>query len=465
MLFTSPVFLFIFLPVVLIIYYLSPVKLKNLCLIIFSLFFYSWGEGKALLVLLLMITANYFFGLIIGSSKYKKIWLAVAVIFDLGYIFYFKYLVFSLGIFSSFLLKIGKSGWTLPEIIMPLGVSFVTFHLISYVFDVYRKEIKAEKNILNFGLYILMFPHLIAGPIVRYKDIGVQIKKRQVSKDLLAEGIRRFVQGLAKKVLIANVMAANADQIFSIFPQFLSGKIVWLALFSYSLQIYFDFSGYSDMAIGLAKMFGFSFKENFNYPYIATSIKDFWRRWHISLSSWFRDYLYIPLGGNRKGKIRTLINIAIVFTLTGLWHGADWHFVFWGAYFGFFLILENIFLGNLLNKLGKFWQHLYTMSVVIIGWLFFRIDSLSYAIYLLKVMIGINPNKVSVYQLGTFMNKEFWIITIVGLIMVTPWGNKIYQKIINKLPIIEVASLGILLVLSIMQLAGDTYNPFIYFRF
>lgn len=465
MLFTSPVFLFIFLPVVLIIYYLSPVKLKNLCLIIFSLFFYSWGEGKALLVLLLMITANYFFGLIIGSSKYKKIWLAAAVIFDLGYIFYFKYLVFSLGIFSSFLLKIGKSGWTLPEIIMPLGVSFVTFHLISYVFDVYRKEIKAEKNILNFGLYILMFPHLIAGPIVRYKDIGVQIKKRQVSKDLLAEGIRRFVQGLAKKVLIANVMAANADQIFSIFPQFLSGKIVWLALFSYSLQIYFDFSGYSDMAIGLAKMFGFSFKENFNYPYIATSIKDFWRRWHISLSSWFRDYLYIPLGGNRKGKIRTLINIAIVFTLTGLWHGADWHFVFWGAYFGFFLILENIFLGNLLNKLGKFWQHLYTMSVVIIGWLFFRIDSLSYAFYLLKVMIGINPNKVSVYQLGTFMNKEFWIITIVGLIMVTPWGNKIYQKIINKLPIIEVASLGILLVLSIMQLAGDTYNPFIYFRF
>lgn len=465
MLFTSPVFLFIFLPIVLIIYYLSPEKVKNLCLIVFSLFFYSWGEGKALLILLLMITANYFFGLIIANKKYKKIWLAAAVIFDLSYIFYFKYLVFTLGIFSSFLFKIGKTGWTIPEIVMPLGVSFVTFHLISYVFDIYRKEIKAEKNILNFGLYILMFPHLIAGPIVRYKDIGVQIKKRKVSKDLLAEGIRRFIQGLAKKVLIANVMAAVADQIFSIFPQFLTGKIVWLALFSYSLQIYFDFSGYSDMAIGLAKMFGFSFKENFNYPYIATSIKDFWRRWHISLSSWFRDYLYIPLGGNRKGKIRTLINIAIVFTLTGLWHGASWHFIFWGAYFGFFLILENIFLGNLLDKLGKFWQHLYTMSVVIIGWLFFRINSLSYAIYLLKVMIGINPNKISVYQLGAFMNKEFWMITIIGLIMVTPWGNKIYQKIINKFPKVEVVSLGILLVLSIMQLAGDTYNPFIYFRF
>lgn len=465
MLFTSPVFLFIFLPVVLITYYLLPKKFKNFCLLIFSLFFYSWGEGKALLVLLMMITANYFFGLIIGSSKYKKIWLGVAVIFDLSYIFYFKYLVFSLGILSSFLLKTGNEAISLPEIIMPLGVSFVTFHLISYVFDIYRKEIKAEKNILNFGLYILMFPHLIAGPIVRYKDIGVQIKKRRVSKDLLAEGIRRFIQGLAKKVLIANVMAAVADQIFNIFPHFLSGKIVWLALFSYTLQIYFDFSGYSDMAIGLAKMFGFSFKENFNYPYIATSIQDFWRRWHISLSSWFRDYLYIPLGGNRKGKIRTLINIAIVFTLTGWWHGANWHFIFWGAYFGFFLILENIFLGNLLNKLGKFWQHLYTMSVVIIGWLFFRINSLSYAIYLLKVMVGINPNKVSVYQLGTFMNKEFLIITLIGLIIVTPFGKEIYQKIINKFPIVEVASLGILLVLSIMQLAGDTYNPFIYFRF
>lgn len=456
MLFTSPVFLFIFLPVVLGIYYLLPRRFRNFLLIIASLFFYTWGEEKAVLVLLLMIVANYVFGLMIDKIRYKKFALAVAIIFDLGYIFYFKYLGFALKTFGS--VKI-------PDIVMPLGVSFVTFHLISYVFDIFRKEIKAEKNILDFSLYILMFPHLIAGPIVRYKDIGVQIKKRIFSTELFAEGIKRFIGGLAKKVLIANIMASVADQIFAIFPQYLSGNIVWLGLFSYTLQIYFDFSGYSDMAIGLAKMFGFNFKENFNYPYIATSIQDFWRRWHISLSSWFRDYLYIPLGGNRKSRIRTLLNIAIVFSLTGLWHGANWHFVFWGAYFGFFLILENLFLGKMLEKIWVGWRHLYTMGVVVIGWLFFRVSSLSYAIYLLKVMVGINPNKTVVFWPGLYMTKEYIFILIVALILATGWGEKIFQKVAKKVPAIEIVTLGILFILSIMQISGDTYNPFIYFRF
>ncbi|MDD2483051.1 MAG: MBOAT family protein [Candidatus Shapirobacteria bacterium] len=465
MLFTSPVFLFLFLPILLVIYYLSPTKFRNLLLLLASLFFYAWGEGLYVLILISMILVNYIFGLIINKTTYKKIWLTSAIIFDLGYIFYFKYLIFAMTTLSTVLLKTGKGPLELPQIIMPLGISFVTFHLISYVFDIYRKDIRAEKNVLNFSLYILMFPHLIAGPIVRYKDIGVQIKKRQFSKDQFVEGIKRFVMGLAKKVLIANVMAAVADQIFAIFPQYLTGQIVWLALFSYTLQIYFDFSGYSDMAIGLAKMFGFNFKENFNFPYIANSIKDFWRRWHISLSSWFRDYLYIPLGGNRKGKIRTLVNIAIVFTLTGLWHGSNWHFIFWGVYFGFFLILENLFLGKVLDKLWFGWRHLYTMGVVIIGWLFFRINSLNYAVYLLKVMVGINPNKIAVYQLGNFATREYLAVMLIALVAATPIGRNLYQKIVNKIPAMEIITTGGLLILSIMQLAGDTYNPFIYFRF
>jgi alginate O-acetyltransferase complex protein AlgI len=465
MLFTSPLFLFLFLPLVLALYYLSPPKFRNLLLTIASLFFYSWGEGRYILILITMIVLNYFFGLIIGKSSHKKIFLTLAIIVDLGYIFYFKYLVFALTTLSSLLLRLDKTAIVLPQIIMPLGVSFVTFHLISYVFDIYRKEIKSERNFLDFSLYILMFPHLIAGPIVRYKDIGIQIKKRIFSTQLFSEGVKRFIGGLAKKVLIANIMASVADQIFALFPQYLSSQLIWLALFSYTLQIYFDFSGYSDMAIGLAKMFGFTFKENFNFPYIATSIQDFWRRWHISLSSWFRDYLYIPLGGNRYGKVRTLINIAIVFTLTGLWHGANWHFVFWGVYFGFFLILENLFLGDLLKKLWSGWQHLYTLSIVIIGWMFFRVNSLNYAIYLLKIMFGISPNPANVYQLGAFVTREYLTVAIIALILATSLGQRLFQKITFRVPLMETVSFGILLILSIMQLAGDTYNPFIYFRF
>jgi len=383
----------------------------------------------------------------------------MAILIDLSYIFYFKYYIFALSII------LGKSSTAIPQIAMPLGVSFVTFHLLSYVIDIYRREIVAEKNILNFGLYILMFPHLIAGPIVRYKDIGEQIIKRNLSTELFVEGVKRFIGGLAKKVLIANIMAAVADQIFMTFPQYLTGQMIWLGLISYSIQIYFDFSGYSDMAIGLAKMFGFNFKENFNYPYVADSIQDFWRRWHISLSSWFRDYLYIPLGGDRKSGIRTLINIGIVFALTGLWHGANWHFVFWGIYFGMFLIIERLFFNKILLKFGGIFRHIYVLLVVIIGWLFFRIESLSYAIYLLKLMLGLNSNNITVYNIRYFISAEYLTILVVALVLATPFGKNIYQKLVTKFPVVDLIFFGGVLILSIMQLAGDTYNPFIYFRF
>ena len=458
MLFTGPVFLFLFLPVVLCGYYIFPTRFRNIWLIVASLFFYAWGEWSAIWVLLAMMLINYLLGIIIGKY-HSRWWLAIAVLVNLGYIFYFKYLIFALTI------VLGKSSTIIPQIVMPLGVSFVTFHLISYVIDIYRGEIKAEKNIFNFGLYILMFPHLIAGPIVRYKDIGEQIIKRTVSAELFAEGIKRFIGGLAKKVLIANIMAAVADQIFATFPQYLTGQMVWLGLISYSLQIYFDFSGYSDMAIGLAKMFGFNFKENFNYPYIADSIQDFWRRWHISLSSWFRDYLYIPLGGDRKGSLRTLINIGIVFALTGLWHGANWHFVFWGMYFGVFLIAERLFLAKVLSRLGSVFRHTYVLLVVIIGWLFFRVESLSYSIYLLKVMLGSNPNGFTVYKLSYFVTAEYLAILLLAIVLATPFGKYSYTKLVTKFPRFDLIFFGGIMILSIMQLAGETYNPFIYFRF
>ncbi|MDD4135769.1 MAG: MBOAT family protein [Candidatus Shapirobacteria bacterium] len=456
MLFTSPLFLFGFLPTVLIIYYISPSKIRNILLILFSLFFYAWGEGIYVLILLIMILANYFFGLKISRSRYRRIFTFIAVIFNLSYIFYFKYLLFTLHVFH---IKNSLS------ILMPLGVSFVTFHLISYILDIYKKEIKAEKNFLNFALYILMFPHLIAGPIVRYKDISAQIKNRTFSTNLFAEGVRRFISGLAKKVLIANVLALVADQIFNLFPQQLSTPLVWIALLSYALQILFDFSGYSDMAIGLAKMFGFTFKENFNFPYVANSIQDFWRRWHISLSSWFRDYLYIPLGGNRRGLFLTLINITIVFTLTGFWHGADWHFLFWGFYFAFFLVLERLFLLRLLQKIWFGFGHLYALTVVFFGWLFFRIDSLNYALYLLKVMFGYNSNQSVIYQPQYFVTKEYLFILITAIFFSIPLYQKIYQKIIQKIPSFEIIFFTTIFIFSLMRLAGDTYNPFIYFRF
>lgn len=476
MLFTSPTFLFLFLPIVLALYFFVPKKLRNLLLLLVSLFFYSWGEGIYAVSILIIVFANYLFALLIGhSSKKSRFWLVIAIIFDLSYLFYFKYFVFFLANLNRILAHFGHSLGSIPNVHLPLAVSFVTFHILSYIFDVYRKTIKAESNLFNLLLYILLFPHLIAGPIVRYAAIGPQIKKRKFNSELFADGVKRFIMGLFKKAVIADSLSPVADKIFATFPQYLSTSIVWLGLLCYTLQIYYDFAGYSDMAIGLAKMFGFTFAENFNYPYISKSTQEFWRRWHITLSSWFRDYVYIPLGGNRKGEWRTFFNIGFVFLLTGLWHGASWHFVFWGGYYGFFLILEHTKFGELLSKLAPLWQHLYALTVIIIGWLFFRIDSISYAFYLLKVLFGINPNKVAVYHLNSFLNGEILLIFIIGLLLATPYPSQVIKKLINKAswtkqdqllrPSLGMIFSILILIYALIHLASSTYSPFIYFRF
>lgn len=472
MLFTSPIFLFLFLPFLIVFYYLSPKTIRNFLLLFASLLFYAWGEYLYALVILEIIFINFFLGILIGKFRRRGLFFCIlAVLINLGFLFYFKYFVLFLTLLSKPLFLItGQTFLTSKiEIHMPLGISFVVFHVLSYIFDIYYKKIDAEKNIFNFSLYILLFPHLIAGPIVRYLDIGRQIKARKESLELFISGVQRFILGLGKKVIIANTFATVADRIFSFYPQYLSTEIVWLALISYTLQIYFDFSGYSDMAIGLARMFGFEFKENFNYPYISRSIHEFWRRWHMSLSSWFRDYVYIPLGGSRKGLIRTCVNIFIVFALTGFWHGANLRFLFWGIYYGFFLILERLFLGKILERLWRPFSHFYALIVIVIGWLIFRIESLSYAFYLLKVLAGINPNKSQVYTIDTFVNLEFKIIFVIALIAATPLLGKFFNNLTSfkfgYLNYVRIASLLIVFLYSLMQVASDTYNPFIYFRF
>jgi alginate O-acetyltransferase complex protein AlgI len=458
MLFSSPIFLFLFLPLVILGYFLSPKILKNLFLILTSCFFYAWGEGKYLLYILTIIIANYLFGLFL-TGKNKKIFLVLAIIFNLSLLLYFKYFLFIFHTLTN-LLPTLLPPITLPQTIhMPLGVSFVTFHALSYLIDVYQGKIRPEKNPWHVGLYFLLFPHLIAGPIVRYIDIRSQIKNRHVNFKLFFDGAERFVFGLAKKVIIANNVGILADRVFNLFPHQVSAPILWLGLLAYTLQIYFDFSGYSDMAIGLAKMFGFRFKENFNFPYLASSVQDFWRRWHMTLSSWFRDYLYIPLGGNRRGKVRVAINILVVFFLTGLWHGASWNFVFWGVYYGVFLVIERVIFKDSFEKIWRPLRHFYTLIVVIIGWLFFRIQSLSYAFYLLKIMFGIEKS-YSFLPVEMFVNRETLLILVLGIILSTSLVNQL-----KRIKYINLAFGLIILIYSAMELISGTYNPFIYFRF
>lgn len=464
MLFTSPTFLFLFLPFSILIYFALPKKIQNIFLLLISLFFYAWGEGFYVGLLLLIIFLNYIFGLLINKSR---IFLFLGVTTNLLILFYFKYFVFFAGIFIS---RLGFFHFNLqiPEkTYLPLGISFITFHAISYLADVYGKKITAEKNILNFSLYISLFPHLIAGPIVRYFSIGGQIKIRQTSFESVSYGIQRFIIGLSKKVLLANNLSLVSDRIFAIFPHQLSTEVLWLGLICFSLQIYFDFSGYSDMAIGLARIFGFTFAENFNYPYISNSVQDFWRRWHMTLSSWFRDYLYIPLGGSKKGNFRTYFNILVVFALTGLWHGANYGFLFWGIYYAFFLIIERIFLQKLLLKIWSPLKYIYTLLVVITGWLFFRIENLSYALFLFKMLFGFGQVQNPVYKLDIFLNNELLILIAIGLAASTPVFEILFRKL-NKnssLAFVRVFVLFLLLFLSITQLSSQTYQPFIYFRF
>lgn len=466
MLFSSMTFLWVFLPLCLIGYYLLNQRYRNIFLLIASLIFYAWGEPKYIIVMLLSIVINYVLGIAVSFyCKYKKIILFVGILINLAFLCYFKYWNF----LGENINQILGGHLTAKTVTLPIGISFYTFQSLSYVIDVYRKGVSAQKNILNLGLYVSFFPQLIAGPIVRYCDIEKQIKERKVAFSDFAYGIKRFVVGLSKKVIISNIMAGVADSIFSLNYSDLNTWSAWLGLICYTFQIYYDFSGYSDMAIGLGRMFGFRFSENFNYPYLSKSVKEFWRRWHISLTTWFREYLYIPLGGNRNGKTKTYINQLIVFFATGLWHGASWNFVIWGLYHGLFMTVEKMGFENVLDKNPKkLLNHIYTIMIVMIGWVFFRTNTIKHAFsYLSTLFIYQNGYNTDIKM---FLNPEVLLVLSVAII----FSGIIQTKVIffknlkiehSSITIKEIILIILLLLLSITYLANNVYNPFIYFRF
>ena len=468
MVFSSMTFLWIFLPIVFVLSLIvRNIKIQNIILLIFSLLFYAWGEPAYLLILLASVVMNWGFGLLMEYfEEHKKAILVVSLIGNIGIIGYFKYCNFILGTIDSIL------PISLPrfEISLPIGISFFTFQAMSYIIDLYRGQYKAQKSLLNLALYISFFPQLIAGPIVKYKDIEEQILERNSNLEKRATGFRRFIYGLGKKVIISNILAEIVDTIYTMDLQDINGSMAWIAAICYMLEIYYDFSGYSDMAIGLGRMFGFEFLENFNYPYISSSIKEFWRRWHISLSSWFRDYLYIPLGGNRKGNFRTYLNLIIVFAVTGLWHGASWTFVIWGLYHGFFLIVERIGFGKVLSK-SKILGTIYSLIVVVIGWVFFRADSIHFALAFIKRMVLPWNYGAASAVMGTMLTTKAIIVLIIGIVAAGPFQKLFELKGLNnvsvkwKNSIVEALYLFMVLFYCILLLANDTYNPFIYFRF
>jgi alginate O-acetyltransferase complex protein AlgI len=476
MVFSSLVFLFLFLPLVLISYHLLPHGLRNFHLLLVSLFFYAWGEGVYTALMVFSITANYFIGrtLAARSDASRKLLLALGIVVNLLPLLYFKYSPFFLNNLSAILpATSGETPWSVH---LPIGISFFTFQSISYLVDVYRGTIAPQTSFLRLGLFISLFPQLIAGPIVRYKDIFFQLGKRQVTLAGFSHGVERFVLGLGKKVLLANPLGQIADAVFALPPQELSTAAVWIGATSYMLQIYFDFSGYSDMAIGLGRMFGFTFLENFNFPYIAKSIQEFWRRWHISLSNWFRDYLYIPLGGNRKGARTTAINLFIVFAICGLWHGASWTFLVWGLFHGFFLALERGRLGHLLKKTPPFLCLCYTLFIVLIGWVIFRADSLEYAGRFIAIMFGFSTTEILAYKVFTQLTPHIYTVYAFAILCCTPLLSRMYfpRSSENSPPLTihsaaaglgKTVLLGMIFVLSVSSLATGAYNPFIYFRF
>jgi alginate O-acetyltransferase complex protein AlgI len=469
MVFSSAIFMFLFLPIVLFLNLFLNLFLKgqgsNILLLVASLFFYAWGEPKFVLVMLLSILINWIIGYIISRVKdnKKKVALFLGIVVDLAILLFFKYSMF---IVSNVNALMGASYFEGFEVKLPIGISFFTFQAISYIIDVYRGEVDASNSIINTALYISFFPQLIAGPIVKYKDINKQIEKRTVSWTNISDGFRRFIYGLSKKVLIANVMGLCVDKIYSYDINQIDQKAAWIGAICYTFQIYYDFSGYSDMAIGLGKMFGFDILENFNYPYLSKSISEFWRRWHISLGTWFKEYVYIPLGGNKKGTKRTYINLIIVFFLTGLWHGADWSFVLWGLYHGLFSIIERLKLKKILEK-SKVFSRVYCFFIVVIGWVLFRADTTEYAIkYIARMFYPFNgiDNPIQLYQYADLKTLFIGICAILGMGVIqkcvsVPIGSKWKDSVSEALYCV------VLLFLSIATIVSDTYNPFIYFQF
>ncbi len=464
MLFSSMTFVFMFLPIVCALYLMCNKRFHNPILLAASILFYAWGEPKYLAIMLLTILINYAGALAVEKfNNRKKLWLILTIIVDLGFLIYFKYFNFIIDNINN----IFHAHISALDVIMPIGISFYTFQALSYVIDVFRGDCKAQKDVYKLALYICLFPQLIAGPIVKYHDVAEQIEDREVNFDKVNLGVKRFIIGLAKKMLIANTLGAIADKIFTQPADTFTPLVAWLGGISYTLQLYYDFSGYSDMAIGLGLIFGFHFMENFNYPYISKSITEFWRRWHISLSTWFKQYLYIPLGGNRISKNRTYINLGIVFLLTGIWHGASWNFVFWGLWNGFFIILEKMTgWHNETDKLSiKILKHLYTIFVFVLGWVMFRADNMTYAWTYLKNMFGLVPVHDITYKMIYYVDNVEIITLIIGILCAMPiFKNMVYVE--NKAVKLAVNIwLLVLFILSAASIAASTYNPFIYFRF
>ena len=462
MVFTSISFIYYFLPLLLICYFVVPKKFRNIILLMFSVLFYFYGEPKYILLMLIEVLISYVVGLLIDKYKSKNILIIGIFIHVLlfGIFKYFNFVIINVN-------NLFHSNLNLLNVVLPIGISFYTFQIISYEIDVYNKKVNVQSNILKYFLYVFLFPQLIAGPIVRYQDVNNEIDNRNVTFEMFANGLRRFIIGLSKKVIIAN----NLGELCNIYLNLGDKSVLftWIFAISYMLQIYFDFSGYSDIAIGLGKMLGFNFPENFNYPYMAKSITDFWRRWHMTLSSWFRDYVYIPLGGNKKGVLKQIRNILIVWSLTGLWHGASWNFIVWGLYFGILLILEKFILKKYFSNVPKFIKGIYTLFLVMISFIIFQGDNLSNDFNIIKGLFGLNGelfiNNVTLYYLKGYVS--FIVLGVIGSTnyvknLVIKISNGKGKKIIN---ILEPIYLLILLIIVTMYLIDSSYNPFLYFRF
>lgn len=466
MVFSSTIFLCVYLPLVLLGYYICPKKGRNLFLLIASLVFYAWGEPKYVFLMIFSILVNYIFGRLMdknrGRQKRMKLLLVLSVVIDIGLLSVFKYTDFIITNVNA----IFGSSFDLLNIALPIGISFYTFQAMSYTIDVYRNDVRVQKNLIDFGMYITMFPQLIAGPIVRYADVQDQLAERSVTTADFSEGVMRFVVGLGKKVLLANQMGAVWSEIYALGGD-VSALMAWTGAIAYTFQIYFDFSGYSDMAIGLGRMFGFKFPENFRYPYQSVSITDFWRRWHITLSTWFKEYLYIPLGGNRCGLARQALNLLIVWSLTGFWHGAGWNFVMWGLYYFVILFIEKLFLLKALDKLPKLFRHVYALLLIVIGWVIFASDDVSVLLPYLGSMFGAN-GAVGGMDVYTLFTKA--VLLIICCVASTELPKRLFLSAtgaMNEKAAFTIKSVMTiaLLALSMILLIGDSYNPFLYFRF
>ena len=461
MVFSSLLFLFLFLPAVLTLYYCSPRRIRNLILFVTSLFFYAWGEPVYIVIMLVSTLTDYFFGLLLDkpslSAAKRKGVVALSVVVNLTLLSYFKYADFLIGNINALF----GTDIPLTDLPLPIGISFYTFQSMSYIIDVYRGTAKAQRNWIDFGAYVSLFPQLVAGPIVKYSTIAEQLNHRTESTRLFAEGIRRFTIGLAKKVLLANNIGLLWTTISSAQPESLPMFTAWLGIIAFAFQIYFDFSGYSDMAIGLGLMFGFRFNENFNKPYTSQSITEFWRRWHISLGSWFREYVYIPLGGNRHGLLKQARNILIVWLLTGLWHGASWNFILWGLYFGVILMIEKWWGLKLLAALPRWVRHVYAIILILIGWVLFAFETPALISSYLSAMAGFNDQPLWNAETGYFFytNAVLLVVLVIASLPKKQWTRA------NELSLLHLVWYGFLFFLAVAYLVDATFNPFLYFRF